>query len=287
MAPIAKPVSSVLVEGSFLKRWGARLVPFAATATPIVVMERQLSMWSMNPIGLTDALAGGSAAAALGLLVTGLVVSAAKSSLRKFENAGLQAEIGGMQAQLGELSGQLKELDAANDEKIKRLGEKDRTIAELNDALKQAKSAGIEEIGSGAMGKVVKYFDLAEKSVVAKKTLHIALCQHPEIIARFQKEMDTLKSLDSPNVIRIIGTGMENGIPYFIMEYIEGNTLSHYIGWRGLGDDVDRTLPIFEQISKGVEAVHAKDLIHRDIKPDNIMMANDGRIVLLDLGIIK
>src|SRR5205085_7585758 len=106
------------------------------------------------------------------------------------------------------------------------------------------------------------------------------------IIRRFRHERQILANLDHPNIARLLDGGTtENGLPYFVMEFIEGEPLYTFCDKNKL--TVRRRLQIFQQVCSAVQAAHQRQIIHRDIKPGNILVTAFGTPKLLDFGIAK
>ncbi len=145
----------------------------------------------------------------------------------------------------------------------------------------------LREIGSGGMGSV---YLAARADDVFRKRVAIKLAR-PEVVssgmlARFHQEREILAALDHPNIARVLdGGATEEGIPYFIMEYVEGSPIDSYCDEHKLG--VGERVALFRQVCSAVEYAHGRDVIHRDLKPQNILVTDDGTVKLLDFGIAK
>ncbi len=144
----------------------------------------------------------------------------------------------------------------------------------------------IEEIGSGGMAVVYKAKCQLLNRYVAVKVLRPDLQNDEEFVRRFNVEAQAAASLTHPNIVSIYDVGNEDGLHYIVMEYIEGKTLKEYIEekhilpWR---EAVDYTI----QIAKGLEQAHKNSIIHRDVKPHNIIMTTDGVMKVTDFGIAR
>lgn len=144
----------------------------------------------------------------------------------------------------------------------------------------------IEEIGSGGMAVVYKAKCRLLNRFVAVKVLRPDLQNDDEFVRRFNVEAQAAASLTHPNIVSIFDVGTEDGLHYIVMEYIEGNTLKEYI-------DEKHILPWREavgyavQIAKGLQQAHQNSIIHRDVKPHNIIMKNDGVLKVTDFGIAR
>ncbi|MCB9686725.1 MAG: serine/threonine protein kinase [Alphaproteobacteria bacterium] len=144
-------------------------------------------------------------------------------------------------------------------------------------------------IGRGAMGDVWRARSEEDGSRVAVKLLRGRLSSDPELVARFQREVDNGRRLDHPNAVRVLGGGrLEEGKPYLVMELLQGRKLSGWLAERGpLPPEVVADLGC--QIAAGLAAAHRVGVIHRDLKPDNVMVSADeeGRLhaVVFDFGL--
>lgn len=144
----------------------------------------------------------------------------------------------------------------------------------------------IEEIGSGGMAVVYKAKCQLLNRFVAVKVLRPDLQNDEEFVRRFNVEAQAAASLTHPNIVSIYDVGNEDGLHYIVMEYIEGKTLKEYI-------EEKRILPWREasdyaiQIARGLEQAHKNSIIHRDVKPHNIIMTADGVMKVTDFGIAR
>jgi eukaryotic-like serine/threonine-protein kinase len=145
----------------------------------------------------------------------------------------------------------------------------------------------VREIGRGGMGVVfeaVRDDDEYQKRVALKVASRVAFS--PEFLRRFREERQILARLEHPNIARLLDGGTtEDGIPYFAMEYVEGSAIHEYVISSKL--TVPATLRLFLQVCDAVEYAHQNLVIHRDLKPGNILVTNDGSVRLLDFGIAK
>jgi serine/threonine protein kinase/tetratricopeptide (TPR) repeat protein len=145
----------------------------------------------------------------------------------------------------------------------------------------------VEEIGSGGMGEVYRAFRADDQY---RKQVAIKLVRAGQdsgfVVSRFKNERQILASLDHPNIARLHDGGTtEDGLPYFVMELIEGQPIDQYCTQRELS--VPERLKLFIQVCSAVQYAHQRLIIHRDIKPGNILVASDGTPKLLDFGIAK
>ncbi len=143
-----------------------------------------------------------------------------------------------------------------------------------------------ERIGVGGMSVVYRAMDTQTNAVVAVKTLKSEYCSDLEFVRRFQNEIKATAGLQHPNIVEIYEQGIDDGMPYIVMEYIEGITLKDYIialqtvKWR-------EAFKVTAQVLSAVGCAHEHKVIHRDIKPQNIMITDAGQIKLTDFGIAR
>ncbi len=143
----------------------------------------------------------------------------------------------------------------------------------------------VAPLGAGGMGEVHRARDTRLGRDVAIKALPEAFAQDPERLARFEREARLLASLSHPNVAGIHGLELVEGHRYLVLELVEGETLAARLsrGALALGDAVD----VCRQIAAGVEAAHDAGVVHRDLKPGNIMLTPEGAVKVLDFGLAK
>jgi len=144
----------------------------------------------------------------------------------------------------------------------------------------------IEKIGSGGMGAAWKARDTETNEVVALKLVHPHLAEDPDYIARFEREVEVARRIDSRYVVRVLGYGLREGVPYMAMEYVEGQSLRDLMQERGRLEWSDAK-PIIRQVAEALDAAHAAGVIHRDVKPSNILITADGTAKLADFGIAR
>src|SRR5688572_9123780 len=145
----------------------------------------------------------------------------------------------------------------------------------------------LRELGHGGMGTVYLAARADEQfhKRVALKVIRSG-ADSEEVVRHFKRERQILASLDHPNVARLLDGGTtDDGLPYFVMEYIEGEPFLGYCDSRNL--PIPERLRLFQQICSAVQYAHRNLVVHRDIKPGNILVAADGTPKLLDFGIAK
>jgi eukaryotic-like serine/threonine-protein kinase len=144
----------------------------------------------------------------------------------------------------------------------------------------------LEVIGRGAMGAVYKALHPQFKKYVAIKEILADLAQHPEIQQRFEREAELLAHLPAhPNIVTVRDALVWQGKLYLVMDYIEGGTLAELVKQGGVKPE--RAITILEQVLSGLEAIHARGIIHRDLKASNILLGSDGTAYLSDFGIAE
>src|SRR5215467_1583218 len=145
----------------------------------------------------------------------------------------------------------------------------------------------IREIGHGGMGSVylAERADGAYTKQVAVKLVRAGR-DNAEIVARFQREREILASLDHPNIARLIdGGSTDDGVPYFVMEFVDGQPIHRWCEEHSL--NVSERIALFRNVCAAVAYAHQHLVVHRDLKPGNILVTGDGTLKLLDFGIAK
>jgi tRNA A-37 threonylcarbamoyl transferase component Bud32 len=142
------------------------------------------------------------------------------------------------------------------------------------------------ELGSGAMGSVFRGRYRDSGKAVAIKVIAFGLLGNETAVRRFEREADILKQLRHPNIVRFIGTGSYKRTPFFIMEYVEGDSLDHVLARRG-AFPWDEVVVLGRQLCAALQHAHEKGIIHRDLKPSNLMILRDDTLKLTDFGIAK
>lgn len=141
-------------------------------------------------------------------------------------------------------------------------------------------------IGRGGMGAVYEAVDPATGEAVAVKKLASHLADDAGLRRRFFSEIETLKTLVHPSIVRLLAFGEQDGTPYFAMELVRGTSLDERLkqdgpfGWR-------KTVAIASAVARGLKAAHDHGVVHRDLKPANILLGDDGTVKLADFGIAK
>ena len=141
-------------------------------------------------------------------------------------------------------------------------------------------------IGIGGMAVVYKAIDLLMKRIVAVKMLRDEIAADEQSVRRFINESKAVAMLSHPNIVNIYDVSVRDNVKYIVMEYVEGITLKNYMTRKGILS-VKEIISYSEQILQALEHAHAKGIVHRDIKPHNIMLLKNGLIKVMDFGIAK
>ena len=144
----------------------------------------------------------------------------------------------------------------------------------------------IEQIGTGGMSDVYKAKCHKLNRYVAIKVLKKEFSEDKTFVSKFRAEAQSAAGLTHPNIVNVYDVGDEDGIYYIVMELVEGITLKKYIEKRGR-IPYREAVSIAIQVAKGMEAAHSHHIIHRDIKPQNIIISKDGKVKVTDFGIAK
>jgi eukaryotic-like serine/threonine-protein kinase len=144
----------------------------------------------------------------------------------------------------------------------------------------------LEKLGQGGMGTVYKAFHTKLKRIVAIKVLTARRLDDSRAVARFQREMEAVGGLDHPNIVRAHDAGEADGQHFLVMEFVEGVNLSRLV--RACGPlSVADACEIIRQAAIGLHSAHQHDLVHRDVKPSNLMLTPQGTVKVLDLGLAR
>ena len=142
------------------------------------------------------------------------------------------------------------------------------------------------KLGSGGMSTVYLAQDEVLDRPVAVKLLHREISEEADQLERFRREARAAARLSHPNLVGVIDAGEDEGRPYIVFEYVEGDTLKKLITDNG-GLEVDEAVAYAIEIGRGLIAAHGRKLIHRDVKPQNVLIAEDGRAKVTDFGIAR
>ncbi|GIN91421.1 serine/threonine-protein kinase PrkC [Siminovitchia terrae] len=142
----------------------------------------------------------------------------------------------------------------------------------------------IKMVGGGGMANVYLARDMILDRDVAVKILRLDFADEEEFIRRFQREAQSATSLNHPNIVNVFDVGEEDNIYYIVMEYVDGMTLKQYIQ-NYYPISVEKVIDIVKQLTSALEHAHYNHIIHRDIKPQNILIDHDGNVKITDFGI--
>jgi serine/threonine protein kinase len=164
----------------------------------------------------------------------------------------------------------------------------------LKESLKESKAAAhqipgykiVGKLGAGAMAVVYKARQLSLNRMVAIKILPKRFSENPEYVERFYKEGQAAGRLNHHNIVRAIDVGEAGGYHYFVMEYVEGKTIADDLAAGKVFEEAE-ALDIIIQVANALAHAHACSLIHRDVKPKNIMISTDGTVKLADMGLAR
>lgn len=145
-------------------------------------------------------------------------------------------------------------------------------------------------IAEGGFGVVYRAVHATRRTPAAVKLIHEDLVSRADVVLRFQREVEAIQRIRHPNVVEILDVGrLEDGRPYFAMELLRGRSLEQHLSSRGRLP-ADEVLAILEPLCSALAAAHALGIVHRDVKPSNVVLCDEGagqRVVLLDFGIAK
>jgi len=144
----------------------------------------------------------------------------------------------------------------------------------------------LEAIAKGAMGTVYRARSSRTGKQVAIKVLMSKVAANPVLRQRFEQEFRVASRLDHPNIVRSLGFGQSASGPYLVMELVEGESLGDKVAREGPLPPAE-AVPIIAQVARALDYAHQEGVIHRDVKPDNIMIAPPGAARLMDFGLVK
>jgi serine/threonine protein kinase len=144
----------------------------------------------------------------------------------------------------------------------------------------------IEKLADGGMGSVYRAKHRETGQVVAIKIMPAHMAGNPVLLKRFEQEFRAASLLDHPNIVRALDYGDNGSAPYLVMEFVEGESLGQKIERDGRMTETD-AIRVIAQVAQGLHRAHKQGMIHRDVKPDNVMVTPDGQAKLADLGLVK
>jgi serine/threonine protein kinase len=143
----------------------------------------------------------------------------------------------------------------------------------------------VAKIAEGGMGTVYKGKNRETGAIVAIKVLSPALAKNRALLQRFEQEFRAASQLDHPNIVRALDYGGGSN-PYLVMEFVDGESLGQRLDRDGRIPEAE-AVQVITQVCQGLYKAHNKGMIHRDVKPDNIMVTKDGQAKLTDMGLVK
>ncbi len=158
-----------------------------------------------------------------------------------------------------------------------------RFLANKSHGLVVGRYVILDRLGSGSMGRVYKAHHLMMDRLVAIKIIAPEIVSNERIIARFQREMKLVGRLDHPNVIRAFDADQVGKILYIVMEYVQGQSLAERMRKKSLSPA--EVIDIGAQAALGLAHAHAQGIVHRDVKPSNLLLTDDRQVKVLDLGL--
>ncbi len=144
----------------------------------------------------------------------------------------------------------------------------------------------LSKIADGGMGSVYKARNNITGDIIAIKIVPSNMASNKVLVKRFEQEFKAASTLDHPNIVRALDFGYEGDSPYLVMEYVEGETLGQRIDRQGRLPEKE-AVRIIAQIAQGLHKSHSHGMVHRDVKPDNILIRPDGASKIADLGLVK
>ena len=142
-------------------------------------------------------------------------------------------------------------------------------------------------IGVGGMANVYKGRDIRTGNEIAVKVLKEEFLGNEELVRRFKNESKAISILDHPNIVKVYDVSVTDQLQYIVMEYIDGITLKEYLKQRGGALTWKEVVHFATQVLSALEHAHSKGIVHRDVKPQNIMLQADGSIKMMDFGIAR
>ncbi len=144
----------------------------------------------------------------------------------------------------------------------------------------------VDKIAEGGMGTVYRGKHQQTGQIVAIKVVPAHMTSNQVLLKRFENEFKAASKLDHPNIVRALDYGTVSGQPYLVMEFVDGESLGQTLERVGKMDEYE-AVKVIAEACDGLEEAHRQGMIHRDIKPDNIMVTKDGRVKIADMGLVK
>jgi serine/threonine protein kinase len=144
----------------------------------------------------------------------------------------------------------------------------------------------VEKIAEGGMGAIYRGRHRVTGEVVAIKVMPPHMAANPVLLKRFEQEFRAASRLDHPNIVRALDYGETGSSPFLVMEFVEGESLGQRLERTGRMSEAE-AIRLIAQVAQGLHRAHKQNLVHRDVKPDNILIRSDGVAKLADLGLVK
>lgn len=144
----------------------------------------------------------------------------------------------------------------------------------------------LKKIAEGGMGSIYMARNIKDKSVVAIKVMSPNYVHNPVLLKRFEQEYKVASKFTHPNLVKALDFGQDNDVPFLVLEFVNGESLGILISRDGKFEELE-AIKLIAQVAKALNQVHKDKLIHRDVKPDNILVGKNGVAKLTDLGLVK
>jgi serine/threonine protein kinase len=144
----------------------------------------------------------------------------------------------------------------------------------------------LSKIAEGGMGSIYKGRHKETGETVAVKIMHPHMATNEVLLKRLEQEFKAASRLNHPNIVRALDFGQSGGEPYLVMEFVDGESLGQKLEREGRMSEAE-SIRLIAQVAQGLHRAHKQKLIHRDVKPDNILLTRDGQAKLADLGLVK
>ena len=142
-------------------------------------------------------------------------------------------------------------------------------------------------VGVGGMANVYRGVDEKTGNAIAVKVLKEEFLDNEELVRRFKNESKAISILNHPNIVKVYDVSVTDKLQYIVMEYVDGITLKEYLKQRGGALTWKETVHFATQVLGALQHAHSNGIIHRDVKPQNIMLLADGSIKMMDFGIAR
>lgn len=144
----------------------------------------------------------------------------------------------------------------------------------------------LAKLAEGGMGTVYRGRNCLTGDIVAVKVVPPHLLNNPVVLKRFEQEYSVARAIDHPNIVKALDFGRQGDLRYLVMEFVDGESLGQKLEREGAMSEAD-AIRVISQVARGLQAAHAQGVIHRDVKPDNVLLTPDGQAKLTDLGLVK